>query len=109
KQNLSPLRLVHFLSVAMLIAIYFRQDNPVMKWSICKPVIRTGMYSLEIFSLSIVLDCFVNIVVLTESPSLGIRLLMDCICFLLLALTAIACAHRSAPMGRQHMSSLPSI
>src|SRR5262249_23768477 len=79
KQNLSPLRLVHFLGVALLVGIYFRQNNPVLRWSICKPVIQTGMHSLEVFSLSIVLDCFVNIVVLAESPSLGVRLLMECI------------------------------
>jgi hypothetical protein len=107
KQNLSPLRLVHFLSVALLVGIYVRQNNPILKWSICKPVIQTGMHSLEVFSLSIVLDCFVNIVVLAESPSLGVRLLMDCMGFLLLALTAAAFTHRTATVARHHMSNLP--
>ena len=109
KQNLSPLRLVHFLSVALLVGIYFRQDNPILKWSICKPVIQTGMHSLEVFSLSIVLDCFVNLVVLAESPSLGVRLLMDGMGFLLLALAAAAFTHRTATVARQQVSTFPSI
>ena len=108
KQNLSPLRLVHFLSVALLVGIYFHQNNPILKWSICKPVIQTGMHSLEVFSLSIVLDCFVNIVVLAESPSLGVRLLMDCMGFLLLALAAAAFTHRTATVARHRVSAFPS-
>jgi hypothetical protein len=96
KENLSPLRLVHFLSVALLLAVYFRRDSSLLKWSISMPVIKTGMHSLEVFSLSVVLNYFVNIIVLTGSPSLGDRLLIDSIAFLLLALTAIALAYRRA-------------
>ena len=40
KVNLSPIRLAHFLSVAFLVAIYFRQDNPLLKWRICRPLIK---------------------------------------------------------------------
>jgi|SRR5215467_2850455 len=56
KENLSPLRLVHFLSVALLVAIYFRQDNAFLKWRFSLPVIKSGMHSLEVFSLTMTLD-----------------------------------------------------
>ena len=65
------------------------------------PLTKTGMYSLEVFSLSVVLDFFINIVVLNEDPSLGARLVMDGIAFLLLSLTALTMAYRSAMVKRQ--------
>ena len=96
KANLCFIRLAHFLSVTLLVAVYFRRDSPLLQWPIVRPVIKTGMYSLELFSLAVVLDVIVNIVVLTCFPSLLDRFLMDSIAILLLALTAIALANRRA-------------
>ncbi len=96
KENLSPLRLVHFLSVALLVAVYFRQDSPFLNWTIAKSLITTGMHSLDVFSLSVVVTVMVNIVVLTSGPSLSDRLIIDSIVFVLLALTAAALEHRRA-------------
>jgi hypothetical protein len=94
KANLSAIRLLHFLSVAFLVAIYFRRDSALFKWSISMPVINAGRHSLQVFSLIVVLDTVVNIVVLVGSPSLLSRLLMDSIAFLFMALLAIALVHR---------------
>jgi hypothetical protein len=94
KENLSPVRLLHFLSVALLVSVYFRRDNALLKWSVSRLMIKIGQHSLEIFSLSVVFDVLLNIVVLTGAPSLSERILMDGIAFLLLALSAIALAYR---------------
>jgi hypothetical protein len=94
KENLSPIRLVHFLSVALLVAVYFRRDSALLKWPVVTPVIKTGMHSLEVFALSCVLDFLANIIVMTGSPSFSARLLIDGGAFLLLALTAMALAYR---------------
>jgi OpgC protein len=85
---------LHFLSVALLVSVYFRRDNALLKWSVSRLMIKIGQHSLEIFSLSVVFDVLLNIVVLTGAPSLSERILMDGIAFLLLALSAIALAYR---------------
>src|SRR4030095_796975 len=69
KENLPPLRLFHFLSVALLVAVYFRQDNALLKWRISLPVIKTGMHSLEVFSLTLVLDVLENLISIALHPS----------------------------------------
>jgi hypothetical protein len=90
KGNLSPIRLVHFLSVALLVAVYVRRDSPFLKWRISMPLIKTGMHSLQVFSLVVVLGNIVNLIVLTGDPPLRDRLIMDSIAFLAMALTGIA-------------------
>ena len=90
KEDLSPIRLVHFLSVALLIAVYVRRDSAFLKWPISMPLIKTGMHSLQVFSLVVVLGNIVNLIVLTGDPPLRDRLVMDGIAFLLMALTGIA-------------------
>lgn len=102
KDNLSPVRLIHFLSIALLVSVYFRQDSPILRWTISKPLIKTGMHALEVFSLSVVLTTIVNIVVLTGARSLSERLIVDSIGFALLALTAFALARRRALAPRPH-------
>jgi hypothetical protein len=94
KANLSTIRLLHFLSIALLVAIYFRVDSALFEWPISKLVIKTGRRSLEVFSLTVVLDMVENIIVLAGNSSVLNRLLMDGIAFLLMALTASAFMHR---------------
>ncbi len=109
KVNLSCVRLLHFLSVAFLVAVYLRNDNPLLKLRVFAPVIKTGVRSLEAFSLSVILTVVVNIVVLTVSPSVSHRLIIDSIAMLVLALTSIALAHRGARVatgGGQAMSTV---
>ena len=100
KENLSVFRLAHFLSVALLVATYFRRDNALLKWRISLPLIKTGMHSLEVFSLTVVLDVFENLLLIPRHPSISDRLAMDGVAFLLMALTAIALAHRRNTLVR---------
>jgi hypothetical protein len=94
KENLSALRLVHFLSVALLVTIYFHPDSAFLKWRISSPVIKAGMHSLEVFSLTLVLDVLENLILIPVNPSISGRLAMDGVAFLFMALTAFALAHR---------------
>jgi hypothetical protein len=96
KENLAPARLIHFLSVALLVATYFHRDSAILRWRIADPVIKAGKHSLEVFSLSVVLTTMDNIFVLTRSPSLGGRLAADALAFACLALFAAALAHHRA-------------
>jgi hypothetical protein len=103
KENLSPARLVHFLSVALLVAVYFRPDSSLLKSSLSIPVAKAGMRSLELFSLTVVLDVLMNIIVLAGNPSVRDRLLLDGVAFLLMAFTAIALTHRRKMLVKQSL------
>src|SRR5262249_3184058 len=69
KENLSAVRLLHFLSVAFLVATCVKSSNPILRWSGAAIVARTGRFSLEVFSLSAVLSVVLNIIVVTYHPS----------------------------------------
>ena len=88
KDNLSAVRLLHFLSVALLVVTYFRPTSTILRWTILLPVIVSGMYSLELFSLSVVLSTLDTIAVLAYQPPLLIRLAMDSVACFLMVLTA---------------------
>jgi hypothetical protein len=94
KENLSPLRLVHILSMALLVAIHARQDDTIWEWRVVQPITSTGVHSLEVFSLSVILTVVVNIFVLINSPSIAERLVIDAATFLLLLLTATVLTYR---------------
>src|SRR5262249_55577283 len=96
KVNFPLMRLAHFLSTEYLAAIYSRQDSKILKWRILSPVIKTGMHSLEVYSLSIVVVVVLNIFVLAHTASLSDRLGTDALAFLVLASTAAVLAHRRA-------------
>ena len=90
KDNLSAVRLLHFLSVALLVATYVASNNPVLRWSGADVVARTGRCSLEIFSMSAILSVALNIIVVVYHPSVFEKLVLDGAAILLMALTAVA-------------------
>ena len=87
KENLSPLRLLHFLSIALLVATYLPRTSAPFGWSIASPLVESGKHSLELFSLSVVLSTVDSIAVLAYQPSLIGRFALDGIAFFLMALT----------------------
>jgi len=93
KDNLSAIRILHFQSVALLVAIYFRRDSALFKSLIAIQVIKAGRHSLEVYSLTIVFCMVANIVVLVGTPSLRDRLLIHSIGLLSMALLATALEH----------------
>lgn len=99
KENLSALRLVHFLSVAWLIATYVSNTNPLLKKTAANLIIQTGKNSLEIFCLSAILSVGLNILVTVYHPSVFVKLTVDGAVVALIAVTAMALSRRRR--GRQ--------
>ena len=52
KENLSALRLVHFLSAALLVATYLKSSSAFFSTAPAMAIIQTGRHSLEVFCLS---------------------------------------------------------
>lgn len=90
KKHLALIRLCHFLSVAMLVATYFRPSNPLMRTQLILPFIWIGRNPLQIFSLSIVLSALGNVEGMLFHPGVLWRLAMDALFFTLIGLAAYA-------------------
>jgi hypothetical protein len=95
KRNLSVVRLCHFLSAALLVATYFRSTNALLRTPVATLVIWSGMNSLQVFSLTVVLSALENVGVLSFHPDLWLRLAMDAFAFSLMALTAYAMSRQT--------------
>jgi hypothetical protein len=77
KENLSALRLVHFLSVALLVGTYLKNSSPLFSYRAAGLVIETGRFSLEVFCLSAIVDVLLNIWVIVNHPHTGERMAAD--------------------------------
>lgn len=55
KKHLAPPCLIHFLSIALLVAYYFKLTNPIFRSPLAAPLIKSGTCSLELYCLSVVL------------------------------------------------------
>jgi hypothetical protein len=98
KRNLSSWRLLHTLGVALIVANYFPSNSRVMRWRASGPLIWSGQHSLEIFSMSVVLDTICNIVELTYRPSAAGTLLMVCLAVASMGVTAFALSRATSPV-----------
>jgi hypothetical protein len=56
KTGLSPLRLAHFLAMAILVARFVRPDAAFLRSAWARPVILCGQHSLEVFCLGVFLS-----------------------------------------------------
>jgi hypothetical protein len=90
KENLSVVRLLHFLSVALLVATYLKSSNPIFRWSGAVLVTRAGRCSLEIFSMATILSVALGIIVVLDRASILEKLVLDGAAILFMALTAVA-------------------
>lgn len=100
KSNLAVVYLLHFLSVALLVATYLKASNPMFRWAGSRPFIAAGRRSLELYSLSTVLS--VGIFVAGEGASFVGKVGLDSIAIVLMALTAIALT-RPRIENRRHL------
>ena len=91
KYNLCAFRLVHFLSVALLVATYVDAGNTALRWG-GELMIKTGRWSLQIFSLGTVLSLIATVVFATGSLSVIDKLVVNFGAVLLTALAAVAFA-----------------
>jgi hypothetical protein len=88
KEDLSPFRLLHFLSVALLVATYVKKDNPMLNWPGAGVLIKSGRSSLQVFCLGAILTVLLNLFVAVEQPVAIQRLALDFAAIGLLGLTA---------------------
>ncbi|MGZ5889405.1 MAG: OpgC domain-containing protein [Hyphomicrobium sp.] len=88
KENLSLLRLVHFLSVAFLVANYVKSSSPFFGSIGARQVIQTGRHSLEVYCLSAICSVILNIIVVVYGPALLAKLLLDATAIALILLSA---------------------
>lgn len=110
KETLSPIRLLHFLSIALLFTTYVRPRNSLLQTFVAKPFVIAGQRSLEMFSVSVVLCMAANVYVLDANPSVTTRLIIDGVMASAMAMTAFLITRsdrkRSAPIGDQVSSGM---
>jgi hypothetical protein len=90
KENLSPVRLLHFLSVVLLVTTFVKSSNPIFGWAGSKAVISTGRCSLEVFSMTAILSVLLSVLAVVGHPSLLEKVVLDGVAIMSIALTALA-------------------
>ena len=90
KVNLSAIRLVHFLSVAFLVAVFVRPNSPFLHWPGASAIIKSGRCSLQVFCAGAILSVLLNLFVAVEAPPAWERLIPDFLAILLIASMATA-------------------
>ena len=90
KENLSAIRLVHFLSVAFLVAIFVRPNSPILHWPGASALIKSGRCSLQVFCAGAVMTVLLNLFIAVEAPPAWERLILDCLAIMLIASMATA-------------------
>jgi OpgC protein len=94
KYNLAPHRLLHFLSVALLVATYVSSNSAVFKWG-GGFVVKTGQWSLPIFSIGAILSVFLTVAFAAHSFSFLEKLAFNLGAITVTALVAITLADSS--------------
>jgi hypothetical protein len=90
KSNLSVIRLLHFLCVAFLVAIYVKPNNPILSLPAAGIIIKGGRASLQVFCLGAFLSVILNLFVAVEQPNRITWVILDCATLLLIAWFATA-------------------
>ncbi len=85
KENLSAIRLLHFLAVAFLVAICIGPSSPLLSAPGAGVLIKSGRLSLQIFCLGAILSIMLNLFVAVERPGGIERVILDCVVVLVIA------------------------
>ena len=88
KSDLAPIRLVHFLALAILVVRFVAADARFLRWRVTRPVIRCGQFSLQIFCLGILLSVVGHFVLDEWDDSLPAQLAVNAIGLILMIGTA---------------------
>lgn len=88
KSNLSPIRLVHFLALAIVVIHLVPPDSLFLKWRSMQPIIRCGQQSLQIFCLGILLSVLGHFVLTEWNDELPYQLAVNAAGFALMIGTA---------------------
>ena len=88
KSNLSPIRLVPFFAVVVVVAAYVRPDAGILRAPAAKPLILCGQQSLEIFCVGILLSALGHFLLSEYDSAIGVQLAVNAGGVLTLYLTA---------------------
>jgi hypothetical protein len=88
KTNLVPIRLLHFLAVAIVVVHLVSPDSRFLRWRIARPVIMCGQHSLQIFCLGILLSVLGHFVLTESSAGLPVQVAVNVVGFALMIGTA---------------------
>jgi hypothetical protein len=77
KSGLSPLRLAHFLALALITIRLVPQDAAFLKSPAAQPLILCGRHSLEVFCLGVFLAYTAGFVLIEVSPSLLMQVIVS--------------------------------
>ena len=77
KTNLSPLRLIAFFGLVVLVATRVPSTARFLASSMARPLVVCGQHSLEIFCLSILLSALGHFVLVEYSASIPVQLLVN--------------------------------
>jgi hypothetical protein len=84
KTDLAPIRLLHFLALAIVVVRLTAPDAPLLRWRVMEPIIRCGQYSLQIFCLGILLSVTGHFVLGQWNDSLSAQLAINAAGFVLM-------------------------
>jgi hypothetical protein len=77
KSDLSPLRLVSFIAVALTTVHFMRRDSAILRNPVAKLVILCGQHSLQVFCLGILLSVLGRFIVSSISSSIWMQLAVN--------------------------------
>jgi hypothetical protein len=77
KENLAPLRVLHFLALAFLFAYMVPQDWSGFRWQALQPVIKCGQEWLAVFCAGVFLSFAGHLVLITGPDSLAMQVLVS--------------------------------
>jgi hypothetical protein len=85
---LSPIRLIPFFAVLVVVAALVLPDALLLRSSAAKPMILCGQHSLEIFCLGILLSALGHFVLSEYNATIGFQLAVNLAGILAMCLTA---------------------
>jgi hypothetical protein len=95
KSDLDPLRLLHFLAIAILVARFVPSDWQGLKTLVLRGAVRCGENSLEIYCLSVLLSLVAHLVLLRISTGPTVQVAVSAVGIVLL----VGCATLSTWIG----------
>jgi hypothetical protein len=109
KSNLDPLRLLHFLAIAVLAAWLIPRNWRMLKTRVMRSAIRCGQNSLPIYCLGVLLAFASHTVLLNVSNGLAMQIALSVGGILVMIVSAtLLNLISSKPRQQQATSSLPS-
>ena len=88
KSNLSPLRLVPFYALVVLVAVLLPRDARFLRGAAARPLVLCGQQSLEIFCLSIVLSLLAHFILTEYGDAVPMQLALNAAGIVIMVLTA---------------------